>query len=162
MRGAEGRGNMKDGSKRLKRALVAASRLGPRVLLHLVPRLHCTLSSASRRQNMSPNVEYYCPCQASTPHPPQPNLASSSYSFHALHNLYFCEECDAIRCNHCVMVEVSGYYCPNCLFEVPSASVRAEKNRYVPAFAPGQSIPDHWESEVAHETASCARVARIR
>lgn len=26
-------------------------------------------------------------------------------------------------------VEVSGYYCPNCLFEVPSASVRAEKNR---------------------------------
>ncbi|EPQ51097.1 hypothetical protein GLOTRDRAFT_112556 [Gloeophyllum trabeum ATCC 11539] len=27
------------------------------------------------------------------------------------------------------MVEVSGYYCPNCLFEVPSASVRAEKNR---------------------------------
>ncbi|GJE99005.1 dynactin p62 [Phanerochaete sordida] len=78
---------------------------------------------------MSPSVEYYCPCQASTPHPPQPNLASSSYSFHALHNLYFCEECDAIRCNHCVMVEVSGYYCPNCLFEVPSASVRAEKNR---------------------------------
>ncbi|EKM51670.1 uncharacterized protein PHACADRAFT_150266 [Phanerochaete carnosa HHB-10118-sp] len=79
---------------------------------------------------MSPGVEYYCPCQASTPHPPQPNLASSSYSFHALHNLYFCEECDAIRCNHCVMVEVSGYYCPNCLFEVPSASVRAEKTRY--------------------------------
>lgn len=35
----------------------------------------------------------------------------------------------AIRCNRCVSVEVNGYYCPNCLFEVPSASVRAEKNR---------------------------------
>lgn len=80
---------------------------------------------------MGAGVEYYCPCLSSTPHPPPPNLASSSYSFHPLHSLYFCEECDAVRCNRCVMVEVSGYYCPNCLFEVPSASVRAEKNRYV-------------------------------
>ncbi|KAI0086988.1 dynactin p62 family-domain-containing protein [Irpex rosettiformis] len=78
---------------------------------------------------MPPSIEFYCPCLASTPHPPPPHLASSSYSFHPLHNLFFCEECDAIRCNRCVMVEVSGYYCPNCLFEVPSASVRAEKNR---------------------------------
>ncbi|KAI0344415.1 hypothetical protein BDW22DRAFT_1326981 [Trametopsis cervina] len=78
---------------------------------------------------MAPSVEFYCPCLATTPHPPPPNLASSSYSFHPLHNLFFCEECDAIRCNRCVMIEVSGYYCPNCLFEVPSASVRAEKNR---------------------------------
>ncbi|KAI0696266.1 dynactin p62 family-domain-containing protein [Cytidiella melzeri] len=77
----------------------------------------------------TPSVEFYCPCLASTPHPPPPNLPSSSYSFHPLHSLFFCEECDAIRCNRCVMVEVSGYYCPNCLFEVPSASVRAEKNR---------------------------------
>ena len=37
----------------------------------------------------------------------------------------------AIRCNRCGSVEVNGYYCPNCLFEVPSASVRAEKNRCV-------------------------------
>lgn len=56
-------------------------------------------------------------------------MASSSASFHPLHSLFFCEECDAVRCNRCVSVEVSGYYCPNCLFEVPSASVRAEKNR---------------------------------
>ncbi|KAH8101435.1 dynactin p62 [Cristinia sonorae] len=78
---------------------------------------------------MGLGVEYYCPCLAATPHPPPPNLPSSSHSFHPLHNLFFCEECDAVRCNRCVFVEVSGYYCPNCLFEVPSASVRAEKNR---------------------------------
>ncbi|KAI0755205.1 dynactin p62 [Daedaleopsis nitida] len=78
---------------------------------------------------MTPKIDYYCPCLAESPHPPPPHLASSTYSFHPLHNLFFCEECDAVRCNRCVLIEVSGYYCPNCLFEVPSASVRAEKNR---------------------------------
>ena len=78
---------------------------------------------------MGPKIEYYCPCLSESPHPPPPGLPSSSYSFHPLHNLFFCEECDAVRCNRCVLLEVSGYYCPNCLFEVPSASVRAEKNR---------------------------------
>lgn len=81
---------------------------------------------------MAPKIEYYCPCLAESPHPPPPHVASSAYSFHPLHNLFFCEECDAVRCNRCVLLEVSGYYCPNCLFEVPSASVRAEKNRCVP------------------------------
>ncbi|KDQ62635.1 hypothetical protein JAAARDRAFT_189929 [Jaapia argillacea MUCL 33604] len=74
-------------------------------------------------------LQYHCSCLSSKPTPPPPHLPSSAYNFHPLHTLFFCEECDAVRCNHCVMVEVSGYYCPNCLFEVPSASVRAEKNR---------------------------------
>ncbi|KAH9179350.1 dynactin p62 family-domain-containing protein [Lactarius sanguifluus] len=78
---------------------------------------------------MTPTVLYHCPCLSSDPIPPPPNAPSSSYQFHSLHELFFCEECDAVRCNRCVSVEVSGYYCPNCLFEVPSASVRAEKNR---------------------------------
>ncbi|KAJ7263174.1 dynactin subunit 4 [Mycena haematopus] len=78
---------------------------------------------------MPPTVDYHCPCLSPSTVPPPPHLPSSSYSFHPLHTLFFCEECDAIRCNRCVSVEVSGYYCPNCLFEVPSASVRAEKNR---------------------------------
>ncbi|KAG2155769.1 dynactin p62 family-domain-containing protein [Suillus bovinus] len=80
---------------------------------------------------MAPTIHYYCPCQSveSIQTPPPPHMASSSASFHPLHSLFFCEECDAVRCNRCVSVEVSGYYCPNCLFEVPSASVRAEKNR---------------------------------
>ncbi|KAG0703758.1 dynactin p62 family-domain-containing protein [Suillus ampliporus] len=80
---------------------------------------------------MAPTIHYYCPCQSGelVQTPPPPHMASSSASFHPLHSLFFCEECDAVRCNRCVSVEVSGYYCPNCLFEVPSASVRAEKNR---------------------------------
>lgn len=80
---------------------------------------------------MAPTIHYYCPCQSgeSVQTPPPPHMASSSASFHPLHSLFFCEECDAVRCNRCVSIEVSGYYCPNCLFEVPSASVRAEKNR---------------------------------
>ncbi|KIM43284.1 hypothetical protein M413DRAFT_18360 [Hebeloma cylindrosporum] len=76
-----------------------------------------------------PSIQYHCPCLSASPIPPPPHLPSSSYSFHPLHTLFFCEECDAVRCNRCVSVEVSSYYCPNCLFEVPSASVRAEKNR---------------------------------
>jgi Dynactin p62 family len=79
-----------------------------------------------------PTVKYYCPCLNSfNEQPPPANLASSSSSFHDLNDLYFCEECDAVRCNNCVFIEVSGFYCPNCLFEVPNASVRAEKNRCV-------------------------------
>lgn len=78
---------------------------------------------------MTASVSYHCPCLSTDPVPPPPNAPSSSYGFHPLHELFFCEECDAVRCNRCVSVEVSGYYCPNCLFEVPSASVRAEKNR---------------------------------
>jgi hypothetical protein len=83
---------------------------------------------------MTPSVLYHCPCLSPSTVPPPPHLPSSSYSFHPLHALFFCEECDAVRCNRCVSVEISGYYCPNCLFEVPGASVRAEKNRceYLP------------------------------
>ncbi|KDQ14990.1 hypothetical protein BOTBODRAFT_158608 [Botryobasidium botryosum FD-172 SS1] len=79
-----------------------------------------------------PSVLYHCTCSnaySATNAPPPAHLPSSSYAFHPLSTLFFCEECDLVRCNRCVAVEVSGYYCPNCLFEVPSASVRAEKNR---------------------------------
>ncbi|KAJ7653095.1 dynactin p62 family-domain-containing protein [Mycena polygramma] len=78
---------------------------------------------------MPPTVDYHCPCLSPSTVPPPPHLLSSSHSFHTLDTLFFCEECDPIRCNRCVSVEVSGYHCPNCLFEVPSASVRAEKDR---------------------------------
>ncbi|GAA5928338.1 uncharacterized protein JCM15063_003854 [Sporobolomyces koalae] len=73
----------------------------------------------------------HCPCTAAfnptRPPPADPPLAL--FQHHSLSSLLFCEECDAIRCDSCASNEVACYYCPNCLFEVPSASVRGEKNR---------------------------------
>lgn len=47
-----------------------------------------------------------------------------------LSHLHFCEDCHQIRCSRCVQDENICYYCPNCLFEVPTASVKSERNRY--------------------------------
>ncbi|EIM20467.1 hypothetical protein WALSEDRAFT_60932 [Wallemia mellicola CBS 633.66] len=49
--------------------------------------------------------------------------------FFPLSSLYFCEECDAIRCTRTVTMEPVIHYCPNCLFEVPTASVKSQRNR---------------------------------
>ncbi|GAA5959858.1 hypothetical protein JCM3765_000622 [Sporobolomyces pararoseus] len=74
---------------------------------------------------------FHCSCTSpfspTRPPPSEPPLAL--FQHHSLSNLLFCEECDAIRCDSCASNEVACYYCPNCLFEVPSASVRGEKNR---------------------------------
>ncbi|GAA5915649.1 uncharacterized protein JCM6883_000705 [Sporobolomyces salmoneus] len=74
---------------------------------------------------------FHCSCtlpfSPTRPPPSEPPLAL--FQHHSLSNLLFCEECDAIRCDTCASNEVACYYCPNCLFEVPSASVRGEKNR---------------------------------
>jgi len=107
----------------------------------------------------APSLKIYCPCLNPNSLPPPPNLPSSSYSYHEIHDLYFCEECDSIRCNRCVSVEVSGYYCPNCLFEVPSASVRGEKNRYV-VVGVTRPILLTWFCVDAPGTVSCVRLAR--
>jgi dynactin-4 len=78
---------------------------------------------------MSSSVLFHCSHQ-DTPHAPLPPAYSSSFSaFSPLDTLYFCEECDAIRCDQCVVVEVASYYCPSCLFDVPSHNVRTDKNR---------------------------------
>ncbi|KAI8993174.1 dynactin p62 family-domain-containing protein [Pilobolus umbonatus] len=53
---------------------------------------------------------------------------ASNYLY-PLSRLYFCEDCHQIRCPSCVQDEIVSYYCPNCLFEVPTASVKSEKNR---------------------------------
>ncbi|KAI9502947.1 dynactin p62 family-domain-containing protein [Coemansia spiralis] len=51
-------------------------------------------------------------------------------SLHAspIENLYYCDDCSEIRCARCVIEEPAGYHCPNCLFDVPTASVRSENN----------------------------------
>lgn len=110
---------------------------------------------------MGPSVRYHCPCLSTSPVPPPPHLPSSSHHFHPLHNLFFCEECDAVRCNRCVSVEVSTYYCPNCLFEVPSASVRAEKNRLINATACIMKVVTQLDATDVLATAFHARAVGI-
>ncbi|RCH94591.1 hypothetical protein CU097_010151 [Rhizopus azygosporus] len=90
---------------------------------------------------MIPFVDYYCSC--STKDNLEGNSDESTESVTGLHllskkaknylyplsRLYFCEDCHQIRCPSCVQDEIVSYYCPNCLFEVPTASVKSEKNR---------------------------------
>lgn len=81
---------------------------------------------------------YHCACDtsAATNNSTHENRGEDGFSqapltteeYHPLASLYFCEECDAIRCPRCVTSEVNIYFCPLCQFEVPSASVRAEQH----------------------------------
>ncbi|KAJ1981990.1 hypothetical protein H4R35_000487 [Dimargaris xerosporica] len=61
--------------------------------------------------------------------PLDPQSTALLHHTHPLCNLYFCDDCLQVRCGRCVFDEITSYFCPNCLFEVPSASVKAEKNR---------------------------------
>lgn len=56
---------------------------------------------------------------------------SDPHGSHSLSRLYFCDSCDEIRCPKCTQDEIVCYYCPNCLFDVPTASVKSEKHKYV-------------------------------
>ncbi|KAI9595670.1 dynactin p62 family-domain-containing protein [Syncephalis fuscata] len=103
-----------------------------------------------------PFVHYHCPCivERATPRGNTPSsllytpvsrtqskadlLASVnlerpppaiSFSAHPVSKLYFCEDCHVIKCPRCTNDDIICYYCPNCLFEVPTASVKGEKNR---------------------------------
>lgn len=71
-----------------------------------------------------------------------PRAARSNYSLYPLEYLSFCEDCHQIRCPRCVAEEIVCYYCPNCLFEVPSSNIRSEGSRLVmPRRLPTSS---HW------------------
>jgi dynactin-4 len=43
--------------------------------------------------------------------------------------LLFCDECNHTRCPKCWTEEMIYWYCPNCLFEVPSSGVKSDRNR---------------------------------
>ncbi|KAK5989862.1 Dynactin subunit 4-like protein [Cladobotryum mycophilum] len=58
-----------------------------------------------------------------------PRDPRSNYSLYPLEYLLYCEDCQQIRCPRCVTEESVTYYCPNCLFEVPSSNLRSEGNR---------------------------------
>ena len=58
-----------------------------------------------------------------------PRASRSNYSLFPLEYLMYCEDCQQIRCPRCVSEEIVTFYCPNCLFEVPSSNLRSEGNR---------------------------------
>nr|POE88405.1 isoform 2 of dynactin subunit 4 [Quercus suber] len=86
-----------------------------------------------------PYTHYACPCSSNTPDsnasdavesaPFNPHSRSAQYSLFPLDHLLYCDECETPRCPRCVTEDVLSWYCPNCLFEVPSSSVRSEGNR---------------------------------
>lgn len=59
-----------------------------------------------------------------------PRAPRSNYSLYPLEHLLYCEDCHEIRCPKCALDEIVTWYCPNCLFEVPSSTVKSEGNRY--------------------------------
>jgi len=62
--------------------------------------------------------------QPFNPHSPRAN-----YNPYPLEHLLLCNECFEIRCPRCYFEDVLNYYCPNCLFEVQTHSVKSESNR---------------------------------
>jgi hypothetical protein len=60
-----------------------------------------------------------------------PRSPRANYSLYPLEYLLYCEDCHQIRCPRCVAEEIVTYYCPNCLFEVPTSNLKSEGNRYV-------------------------------
>lgn len=58
-----------------------------------------------------------------------PQSPRSNYSLYPLEHLLYCEDCQQIRCPRCVIEETLNWYCPHCLFEVPSSVVKSDGNR---------------------------------
>ncbi|KAG0646777.1 Dynactin subunit 4 [Hyphodiscus hymeniophilus] len=99
--------------------------------------------------SFTPYTYFQCPCTdtliASLPFgaeapPPEsendedertfdPRAPRANYSLYPLEHLLYCEDCHQIRCPRCVLDEIVTWYCPNCLFEVPSSTVKSEGNR---------------------------------
>ncbi|KAI0415802.1 dynactin p62 family-domain-containing protein [Xylaria grammica] len=58
-----------------------------------------------------------------------PRAPRSTFSLYPLEYLLYCDVCHQIRCPRCVSEELVTIYCPNCLFEVGSSSLKTEGNR---------------------------------
>ncbi|KAK3295208.1 dynactin subunit 4 [Chaetomium fimeti] len=102
---------------------------------------------------LTPYTYIQCPCsdfstlgRPSDPNPPtgteaevdddgdddrtfDPRAPRANYSLYPLEYLLYCEDCHQIRCPRCIAEEIVTYYCPNCLFEVPSSNLKSEGNR---------------------------------
>ena len=58
-----------------------------------------------------------------------PRSRRANFSLYPLEHLVYCEDCHLIKCPKCVVEEVACWFCPSCLFEVPSSAVKSEGSR---------------------------------
>jgi dynactin-4 len=58
-----------------------------------------------------------------------PRHPRSNFSLLPPEHLLHCDECHEIKCPRCIIEEIICWYCPSCLFETPSSTVRSEGNR---------------------------------
>ncbi|KAI1368386.1 dynactin p62 family-domain-containing protein [Xylaria arbuscula] len=106
--------------------------------------------------SFTPYTYIQCPCHDSTPqgrtaddallasahelneddddhdddgHAFDPRAPRSNFNLYPLEYLLYCDVCHQIRCPRCVSEELVTIYCPSCLFEVGSSSVKTEGNR---------------------------------
>ena len=98
-----------------------------------------------------PYTRYACPCadhvsgtptshlgkrgsqevekDADAEHTFDPHDLRANFSLYPLDHLLFCDECTDIKCERCWTEEILYWYCPNCLFEVPTSTVKSDGNR---------------------------------
>ncbi|KAG8632113.1 hypothetical protein KVT40_001253 [Elsinoe batatas] len=58
-----------------------------------------------------------------------PHDERSNFSLYPYDQLLYCDECHQIRCPRCWAEENTHWYCPSCLFEIPSSLVKSDGNR---------------------------------
>jgi len=81
-------------------------------------------SSTSKRNSSIQSTVNTVEDRTFNPHDPRAN-----YSLYPLDHLFYCDECHGIRCPKCCNEEIISWYCPSCLFEVPSSAVKGDGNR---------------------------------
>jgi hypothetical protein len=105
------------------------------------PPQRVVLVGTSSAGAMFPYTYYSCPSELHSSEPPapendaeeqtfDPRAPRSNFNLFPLEHLLYCTECHEIRCARCMVEEVICWYCPTCLFEVPSSTVRSEGNRH--------------------------------
>lgn len=64
-------------------------------------------------------------------------------TLYPLEHLLFCTECNDFRCPRCWYEEALTYFCPSCLHERTSTSVKTERNTYRISRCPVSSMTDN-------------------
>lgn len=81
---------------------------------------------ASKRTSREIDIDEALEQEDSTFDPKHPR---SAFSLHPPEHLFYCEDCQDLKCPRCVVEEIVCIYCPQCLFDAVPSSVKADGNR---------------------------------